>query len=67
MMSVYEKCPVLENEKYLLRLVEKGDASDLLSVYSDEKLSLFLTVITATATIFTIRRWSAWKHRLVSG
>lgn len=37
MMNVYEKCPVLENEKYLLRLVEKGDASDLLSVYSDEK------------------------------
>lgn len=36
-MNVYEKCPVFENEKYLLRLVEKGDAPDLLSVYSDEK------------------------------
>ena len=36
-MNVYEKCPVFENDKYLLKLVEKGDASDLLSVYSDEK------------------------------
>ena len=37
MMNVYEKCPVFENEKYLLRMVEQGDAADLLSVYSDEK------------------------------
>lgn len=36
-MNVYEQCPVFENEKYLLRLVEKGDAHELLSVYSDEK------------------------------
>ena len=26
--EVYAKCPVLENEKYLLRLVEIGDAKD---------------------------------------
>lgn len=37
MMNVYEKCPVFESEKYLLRMVEQGDAADLLSVYSDEK------------------------------
>jgi RimJ/RimL family protein N-acetyltransferase len=36
-MEVYEKCPVLENEKYLLRLVEVEDAKDLLNVYSDER------------------------------
>lgn len=36
-MNVYEKCPIFENEKYLLRLVEKKDAFELLSVYSDEK------------------------------
>lgn len=36
-MNIYKDCPVLENEKYLLRLVEKGDAADLLKVYSDEK------------------------------
>ncbi|MGN1102772.1 MAG: GNAT family N-acetyltransferase [Huintestinicola sp.] len=36
-MNVYEKCPVLENEKFLLRFVEENDAQDLLSVYSDEK------------------------------
>lgn len=36
-MNPYEKCPVFENEKYLLRFVEADDASDLLLVYSDEK------------------------------
>ena len=35
-MSVYENCPVLENEKYVLRFVKKDDASDLLKVYSDK-------------------------------
>ncbi|MBO5522518.1 MAG: GNAT family N-acetyltransferase [Roseburia sp.] len=33
----YEACPVLENENFLLRLVTKEDAKDLLRVYSDEK------------------------------
>lgn len=37
MVSPYEKCPILENEKYQLRLVEISDAPDLLLVYSDEK------------------------------
>ena len=36
-MNPYEKCPVYENENYLLRLVEDSDAPDLLLVYSDEK------------------------------
>ena len=34
-MNVYEKCPVLENERFLLRFVQKEDCSDLLKVYSD--------------------------------
>lgn len=34
-MNIYEKCPVIENEVYQLRLVEIGDAEDLLEVYSD--------------------------------
>lgn len=37
MKNPYEKCPVYENETYLLRLVEDSDAPDLLRVYSDEK------------------------------
>lgn len=36
-MNVYEKCPVLQNERFLLRFVSPGDAEDLLKVYSDEK------------------------------
>lgn len=34
-MNIYEKCPRLENERFLLRQVEKGDCGDLLKVYSD--------------------------------
>lgn len=37
MQNVYEKCPVLENEKFRLRLIMDEDAEDLLKVYSDEK------------------------------
>ena len=36
-MNPYEKCPVFENENYLLRFVKAEDAPDLLLVYSDEK------------------------------
>lgn len=36
-MNVYERCPSFENDKYLLRLTERGDRDDLLKVYSDEK------------------------------
>lgn len=36
-MNPYEKCPVYENENYLLRLIEASDTADLLLVYSDEK------------------------------
>ncbi len=42
MSGVYEKCPVLENENYLLRFVEFEDVPFLLRVYSDKKsLQLF--------------------------
>lgn len=37
MMNPYEKCPMYENENYLLRMVDASDASDLLLVYSDKK------------------------------
>lgn len=36
MQNVYEKCPVLENESFRLRLVQEQDAKELLKVYSDE-------------------------------
>lgn len=36
MSNVYENCPVLENEKYMLRLVSPEDATDLQKVYGDK-------------------------------
>ena len=35
MINPYEKCPVYENENYMLRMVRKEDKEDLLKVYSD--------------------------------
>lgn len=35
-MSVYDACPVLENESFLLRLFRPEDRDDLLKVYSDK-------------------------------
>lgn len=35
-MNIYEACPVLENEKFLLRAVADEDCDDLLKVYSDK-------------------------------
>lgn len=36
MSNVYEICPVLENEQFLLRLIEEKDAKDLVKVYGDK-------------------------------
>lgn len=35
-MSIYESCPTLESEKFILRLFEEKDCDDLLKVYSDK-------------------------------
>ena len=35
-MNIYESCPVLENENFLLRLVNYEDCENLLKVYSDK-------------------------------
>ncbi len=35
-MNIYEECPDLESELFLLRLVENDDCDELLEVYSDK-------------------------------
>ncbi len=35
-MNIYETCPVLENENYIIRLFQDEDCDDLLKVYSDK-------------------------------
>ena len=44
MTDVYTACPRLENDRFLLRLLETGDARDLLKVYSDERAVPFTLV-----------------------
>ena len=35
-MNIYENCPILENENYVIRLFSSDDLEDLLKVYSDK-------------------------------
>ena len=35
-MNIYETCPTLESERFILRLVEECDCDDLLTVYGDK-------------------------------
>jgi hypothetical protein len=41
-MNVYEKCPVVENETYLIRLIQQEDEQDLFAVYHDKLVLPFL-------------------------
>ena len=36
LMNIFEKCPILENEKFFIRLFQMDDCDDLLNVYSDK-------------------------------
>jgi len=36
MCEIFKQCPIIENEKFLFRLVSVDDANDLLRVYSDK-------------------------------
>lgn len=35
-MNIYEQCPVLESDKFIIRLFQDDDCDDLLKVYSDK-------------------------------
>lgn len=56
MPNVYEKCPVYENEEYLLRLIECDDWKDLLKVYSDTKAVPLFNSDNCKEILFTMLR-----------
>ena len=35
-MNIFANCPVLKNDKFVLRLIQSEDCDDLLKVYSDK-------------------------------
>ncbi len=51
-MKVYEKCPVLENDRFKLRLIEMEDADALLKVYSDKNALPFFNSDNCNGTNF---------------
>ena len=43
-MNIYENCPILENKRFLIRLINKEDCDDLLEVYSDKNALPFFNI-----------------------
>lgn len=58
-MNPYEKCPVFENESFLLRLIEPSDAQELFLVYSDEKAVPFFNSDNCNGDMF---HYTALEH-----
>lgn len=52
MCKVFEQCPVIENEKFLFRLVSVDDTKDLLRVYSDKNALPFFNSDNCNGNIF---------------
>ena len=42
-MNIYESCPILESEKYIIRLFKDEDLDDLLKVYSEKNALPFFS------------------------
>ena len=55
-MTVYEACPALESDRYLLRLCRHEDVDDLLKVYGDRNALPFFNSIIVTETISIMRQ-----------
>lgn len=66
-MSIYKTNPILENEKFLLRLTENKDCDDLLKVYSDKNALPFLIVIIVMVIIFIMLPKKECRRRWIFG
>ena len=66
-MNIYDTCPVLENEKFIIRLFQNEDCDDLLKVYSDKKaLPFFKAFITAVEKTNAGYQWD-WDEKKLIG
>ncbi len=66
-MDIFEKCPALENEKLLVRLIRDQDAEDLLQVYGDKFALPFFNSDNCHAAAFTAAAWRIWRTRSSTG
>lgn len=60
-MNIYENCPVLENEKFIIRLFKNEDCDDLLEVYSDKNALPFFNSVNCDGDNF----YYATKERMI--
>lgn len=59
-MNIYETCPTLESEKFIVRLFQDEDCDDLLKVYSDKNALPFFNSDNCDGDIF----YYATKERM---
>lgn len=68
-MNVYEKCPVLENDNFIVRLIEQNDTDDLTSVYGDKYALPFFNSDNCNGSNFYCSKkedvWNTVKYWLV--
>lgn len=63
-MNVYKKCPILENDYFLLRYIREEDAEDLLKVYSDKKAVLLFNSDNCNGDIFYYTTLERMKQQI---
>lgn len=61
-MNIYETCPTLKSERFILRLFQDEDCNDLLKVYSDKNALPFLTAIIVMEIIFIMQQKKEWQR-----
>ncbi|MBQ8841030.1 MAG: GNAT family N-acetyltransferase, partial [Ruminiclostridium sp.] len=64
-MNVYKKCPILENDYFLLRYIREEDAEDLLKVYSDKKAVLLFNSDNCNGDIFYYTTLERMKKQIL--
>lgn len=66
-MNIYEECPTLESERFILRLFEDSDRDDLLAVYSDKNALPFFNSDNCDGDNSTMQQKKGWLMRSAFG
>ena len=66
-MDIYKDCPTLQNDRFILRLIDDEDANDLLKVYSDIKAVPFLNSDNCHGDDFHYKTQERMREALIFG
>lgn len=61
-MNIYETCPTLKSERFILRLFQDEDCNDLLKVYSDKNALPFFNSDNCDGDNFIMQQKKEWQR-----